>query len=291
MDIGLALAGGGMQGVAHIGVLKALEELGIKIDCISGTSSGSIFAAMYAMGYSTKEMFEIVEEYYKTLVNIEKKPILQAFWTYVRHKEIKIGGLIPGEKVEQLVYKIAKNKNIENISDVKMPLAIPTVDTISAKECISISKKYDIKNDEIEYIYDIPIAKAIRASMAFPGIFTTCNFSKYNFIDGGTKDNLPVKILRDMGANKILAISFDVSHYEPTNNLLSILLRTVDIFSLKDVKQAQKEADLSIEIKNDNTSLLRTDDMKKCYHIGYETIMKNKENIINKIITDTYNKN
>lgn len=278
-NIGLALAGGGMQGVAHIGAIKALNELGIQPNYISGTSSGSIFASMYAMGYTTEEMLAVVKEYYTELINIEKIPIAKAIGTYLMQKEVKIGGLIKGEKIEELVEKIAKKKKVKNIADIKMPLAIPTVDTISAKECIAISKKYDLKDDDIEYIYDIPVATAVRASMAFPGIYTTCNFKKYNFIDGGTKDNLPVKILRDIGAKKIIALSFDITKYIPSNNILSILLRAVDIFSLKDVRNAQKLADVVIEIQNDDTSLLQTDNLQKCFQIGYDTIMKNKEKI------------
>lgn len=279
MNIGLALAGGGMQGVAHIGAIKALAELGIKPDYIAGTSSGSIFASMYAMGFTIEEMFEVVDEYYKTLINIEKRPIVKAIFTYLTQKEIKIGGLIRGEKVEELVTRIAEKRGIKNISDIKMPLAIPTVDTISTKECISMSKNYNLQDDDIDYIYDIPIGTAVRASMAFPGIYTTCNFGKYNFIDGGTKDNLPVKVLKDMGAEKVIALSFDITNYTPSDNILSILLRTVDIFSLKDVRKAQKQADLAIEIQNDDTSLLQTDNIQKCFQIGYDTIMKHKEEI------------
>lgn len=279
MSIGLALAGGGMQGVAHIGAIKALEELGIKPDYIAGTSSGSIFASMYAMGFTTEEMFETVDESYKTLINVEKGPIIKAIATYLIKKEIKIGGLIKGEKVEELVIKMADKKGIKNISDIKMPLAIPTVDTISTKECISMSKNYNLQDDDIDYIYDIPIGTAVRASMAFPGIYTTCNFGKYNFIDGGTKDNLPVKVLKDMGAEKVIALSFDITNYTPSDNILSILLRAVDIFSLKDVRKAQKQADLAIEIQNDDTSLLQTDNIQKCFQIGYDTIMKHKEEI------------
>lgn len=279
MGIGIALAGGGMQGVAHIGAIKALEELGIKPDYISGTSSGSIFASMYAMGYTLDEMFELVKENYEILIGIEKARIVKAIGTYITQKEIKIGGLIDGQKLEDLVARQGEKKGIKNISDIKMPLAIPTVDTISAKECISMSKKYNIYDEDIEYIYDIPIAKAVRASMAFPGIYTTCDFEKYNFIDGGTKDNLPVKVLKDMGADKVIAISFDLSHYVPSDNIFNIVLRAVDIFSLKDVRAAQKIADISIEIRNDDTSLLQTDNIEKCMQIGYETIMKNKEKI------------
>lgn len=80
MNIGLALAGGGLQGIAHIGAIKALEDLNIKIDYISGTSSGSIFAAMYAIGFSTDEMKEFARQYYKTLIKIEKKTNYFSNW-------------------------------------------------------------------------------------------------------------------------------------------------------------------------------------------------------------------
>lgn len=280
MSLGLALAGGGLQGIAHIGAIKALEDLNVKIDYISGTSSGSIFATMYAMKFSTEEMKRIANEYYKTLTTIEKRPIISAAGTYLVHRQIKIGGLIPGEKIENLVKKVAEMKEIKNISDIEMPLAIPTVDTISTKECISISKKYDIQKEDTEYIYDIPIEKAVRASMSFPGIFTTCNFGKYNFIDGGTKDNLPIQVLKDMGADKTIGISFNIDRYTPTDNVLSVLLRAVDIFSLKDVRAAQKISDLAIEIDTEGTSLLEITDIDKCYQIGYNTIMNHKEEIL-----------
>lgn len=280
MSIGLALAGGGLQVVAHIGAIKALQDLNIKIDYISGTSSGSLVAATYAMGYTTEEIKEIVNDYYKALSNIPKGPIVSAIGTYLIHKEIKIGGLIPGEKIENLVKMLAEQKDIKNINDISIPIAIPAVDTISTKECISISKEYNLQNQDIDYIYDIPIEKAVRASMSFPGIFTTCNFDKYNFIDGGTKDNLPIQILKDMGANKTIGLSFNIDRYTPSDNLLSVLLRAVDIFSLKDVRKAQEIADLAIEIDTQGTSLLEITDLEQCYQIGYDTIMGHKEDII-----------
>lgn len=279
MKLGLALAGGGMQGVAHIGAIKALEELGIKPDCISGTSSGSVFAAMYAMGFTLEEMFEAVKENYEILVGIEKLRILKAIGTYVTQKEVNINGLINGEKLEELVEKFAEKKGMKNMADIPMPIAIPTVDTISAKECISMSKNYNLQGEDTDYIYDISIGKAVRASMAFPGIYTTCDYGKYNFIDGGTRDNLPVKVLKDMGAEKVIALSFDLSHYVPSDNIMSIILRAVDIFSLKDIRKAQKQADIAIEIRNDDTTLLQTDDLQKCFQIGYDTVMSHREEI------------
>lgn len=276
MKIGLALAGGGLQAFAHIGAIQALNESGIKIDYISGTSSGSLIAALYALGYSTQEMQEIFVKYYKEIVKIETGKILWIAKDYFLKKEINTEGLIDGSKIEELFNEITNNKNI---SETKIPLAIPTVDTISTKECIFLSQKYDLVDNEIDYIYDVPLAKAVRASMAFPGILTTCSLGKYNFIDGGTKDNLPVKVLKDMGADYTIGISFDISNYEPSNNLLKVALRAVDIFSQKDVKNAQKIADIAIEIDTKNASLLELGDIKQCISTGYDAVKKHLESI------------
>ena len=280
MRIGVALAGGGLKGLAHIGALKALEELGIKIEYLSGTSSGSIFASFYAMGYTIVEIKEKTMKHYKMLTQIEKKPLFKAGATYLTSGVAKIEGLIPGENIEKLVKTISKDKNIINMNQIKIPFAITTVDTISTKECIFLSKKVDLIKDDVEYIYDAPIATATRASMSFPGIYTPCQYGNYNFIDGGTKDNLPVQILKDMGAKKTIALSFKIDDYEPKEDIMAILLRTVDIFSLKDVRKAQKEADLAIEIDCQGTSLLEITDVDNVIKTGYNTIMENKEKIL-----------
>lgn len=281
MGIGLALAGGGLQGIAHIGAIKALKELEIEVDFISGTSSGSIFAALYAMGFSIDEMTEIAQEYYKNLSKISKRALIRASYTYIVNKQVLLGGLNKGDKIEEFVKEISNRKGINNINEVKIPLALATVDTISAKECILMSKDYKLKSKEIDYITDIPISKAVRASMSFPGIFTTCDFGKYNFIDGGTVDNLPVKILKDMGASKIIALSFNMDNYIPRDNIFKILLRTIDIFSMKNVREAQKIADIAIEIDTNGTSLLEIKNIDECIELGYKTIMMNKEKILN----------
>lgn len=283
MSLGLALAGGGLKGLAHIGAIKALNELGVKIDYLSGTSSGSIFASFYAMGFTPEEIKEKTIDYYKMLTTIKKRPILKAGVTYITTGVAQLEGLIPGENIENLVKIASKDKNITNMNEIKIPYAIATVDTISTKECIFLSKEFNLKNDDIDYIYNAPIATATRASMSFPGVFTPCQYGKYNFIDGGTKDNLPVQVLKDMGAEKILALSFRIDDYKPKEDIFAILLRTVDIFSLKDVRKAQKQADLAIEIDARGASLLEIDDADKLIQTGYDTIMAHKEDILNLI--------
>lgn len=280
MGIGLAMAGGGLKGVAHIGVIKALNELGVDIDCLSGTSSGSIFATMYALGYSIDGMKEKASDCVKELTKIKKKPIIRAGWIYATKRKLDLPGLMNGENVEKLVQRMSDEKNVQNMNEIKLPFAIATVDTISTKECIFLSTEANSSNPDVEHLYNVPVAKAVRASMAFPGIFTTCDYDKYNFIDGGTKDNLPIHVLKDMGAKKTLGVSFKIDDYVPSSNPMDIVLRTVDIFSLKDVRAAQKEADLAIEIDASSASLLEIEDMDKLIDIGYNTIMNNKEKIL-----------
>lgn len=280
MSLGIALAGGGLKGIAYIGALKALNELGIKPDYLAGTSSGSIFATFYAMGFTPEEMKPRAEQYYKMLTSLDKKPIIKAGVTYAATGVAKIEGIIPGERISNLVEELAVEKGIENMNQIDMNFAVCTVDTISTNECIFLSKECKNKDENVEYIYNAPVGLATRASMSFPAIFTPCNYEKYNFIDGGTKDNLPIKILKNMGADKTLALSFRIDDYTPREDIFAILLRAVDIFSLEDVRNAQKIADLSIEIDAAGTGLLEISDFDKLIKVGYDTIMSNKKKIL-----------
>ena len=282
MGIGLSIAGGGLKGVAHIGVIKALKELGIEIEAIAGTSSGSLIAALYAAGFSEDEMADIFANNYKVITTFEKRPIAKSIGKYIIKRDFDMEGLSNGEKIENLVNKFINPKGIINLQDAKIPVAIATVDTVSMKECIFLSKKFGLKDtDKIDYIYDdIEIGKAVRASMSFPGIFTTCNFGKYNFIDGGTKDNLPVQVLKDIGIKNVVGASFNLDNYTPTGKIFDVIIRAVDIFSLKDVEKAREIADVSIVIETGDTSLLEISDMNAVIKAGYDETMKHKDELL-----------
>lgn len=272
---------GGLKGVAHIGVIKALKELGIEIEAISGTSSGSLIAALFALGFDENQIADIFCKNYKTLTNFEKKPIAKSIGKYVFTKQFEMEGLSDGAKIENLVNKVVNAEGYFKLHDAKIPLAIATVDTISMKECIFLSKKYDLKNEKVDYIFDdIDIGKAVRASMSFPGIFSTCNYGKYNFIDGGTVDNLPVQILKDIGVDKVISASFNLDHYEPSGKIFDVIIRAVDIFSLKDVIRAREISDVSLIIETEDTSLLEISNMECVIKAGYEETMKHKNEIL-----------
>ena len=278
---GISLAGGGLQGFAHIGALKALEELGIKIKYISGTSTGSAIASLYAMGYTPDEIQKICKEKYKKILKIRKKVLCQMAINFLLHKETRVEGIIDGGLVENFIYEAAKEKGKEMLSSfTSTKIAIATVDTISMKECLFISEELKNKDKNIDYIKDITIGKAVRSSMAFPAIFTTSNYEKYNFLDGGTVDNLPVQVLKDMGATKTIAICFDLNKYTPSKSLEGVLVRALDIFSHSGVEKAKEIADIAIEIYNPNTSLLSMDEIEKTVQNGYDAVMRQKEKIL-----------
>ena len=284
MGIGVALAGGGLKGVAHIGALKALEDLGLEIDYITGTSSGAIMASLYAMGYSPFEIKQITKESYKQIIRIKKRRLIKAGIEFIFKRNLKLQGIIDGQRIEDIVKKYARKKEIYKISDIRKKFAVITVDAKCTKKCILASQNIQRKKD-VEYLFNIPIEKAVHASMAFPAIFTPCHYKKYYFIDGGTVDNLPVDALKDLGATKTISLSFKLDEYKGNENLFSTILRACDIFSLKDVKMGQKLSDIDIEIDINQAKLLKIDNIDSSIQIGYDTVMKNKEKILGMVET------
>ena len=279
--IGVALAGGGLQGFSHIGALKALEELGVKVEYISGTSSGSMMASLYAMQYSLEEIEKMCENVYKKILKIRKRTLLKIVLNLLLHKETRIEGLIQGEKVANFINKAANAKNMNMIDDFKkIKIAIATVDTKTMKECIFLSETVTEKEKTINYISNINIGKAVQSSIAFPGIFTASNYNEYNFIDGGTVNNLPVKVLKDMGAKKIISLSFDLNKYTPSKSIEGVVMRALDIFSLNSVRAGQKEANVAVEIYNQDTGLVNIKDLSKTIQNGYDAVMEKKEEIL-----------
>lgn len=145
------------------------------------------------------------------------------------------------------------------------------------------TKEENLENEHIHYITGAPLETAVRASMSFPAIYTTCPYNKYNFIDGGSKDNLPVKILRDMGVGKVLAIGFDIMTYNPDaglGGLIKVIWRALDVYSIDGTRESKKMADLAIDIKNENTQLFSMDSVDETIQEGYDAIMAHKDEIL-----------
>lgn len=173
MKISLSLSGGGIKGIAHIGAIKALEEENIKVDYVSGTSSGSIVAALYACGYNADEMHEIFNKYAKDFHYIDFENIKKFFKNIFTGKGIVIDGLNSGTKISKLINEVCSKKGIYNINQIKMPLIIPAVNIETEELYVFSNCKFKNKTENVKYVNDINIGNAVQASCSFPrSIFT-----------------------------------------------------------------------------------------------------------------------
>ena len=281
--IGFAFSGGGLQGIAHIGAVKALYELGVHPQYVSGTSSGAAMAAICAMGMTPEEMRYFAKRHWKSLAEIDNGLIFKALATYIINKNVEKDGIKDGQVISDVIKEGMLLKGVRGFRDLPINLSICTVDTLTTDECIFTTFDEQLENDHIHYLTDVPLDIAVRASMSFPAIYTTCNYGNYNFIDGGSKDNLPVKILRDMGVGRVLAIGFDIMSYDPDNGLdglIKVIWRALDVYSIDGTRKSMELADLAVEIKNENTQLFSIDSVDETIQEGYNAIMANKEEIL-----------
>lgn len=270
MKIGLALSGGGIRGIAHAGVLKAFEENNIKIDIIGGTSSGSLIATLYALGYSPLYIFFLFKKYAKEIISIDSNTIIKSVGGLIKNKKLSVIGFNKGESIEREYNELAKRKGATKISDIKMPIVIPSVDINKSKEYVFTNIIPKENKDNITYITEIPIGSAVRASSSFPGIFCPCKYKGYSFLDGGILDNIPVKEVKKQGADSVIAVNFKTDEIDEKSNLMDITLRTIDIMGNE---KSQKSLDLSdyvLTIQTGKTGLLDIDKLDECYKFGYE---------------------
>ena len=281
MKLGLCLSGGGVKGAAHIGVIKALEDENIKPDCISGTSSGSIVAALYAMGYSSEEMIYLFKSYGKQISKINFWIIVKIILGLIFTGKIHVDGLNNGYKIEKLIQNQARNKKINLIRDIKLPLIIPSVDIIDGSTIIFSSLKNNRDySDKINVINDIEIGKAVQASCSYPGIFCPTNVSGKKLIDGGVRENTPWKEFKKIGAEKILSVVFSEERKIENNiNIIKCVTRSMGIMMHELYNYEVEGNEYLLKIKTDNTGLLEINKIEELYEIGYKVTKKE----INKI--------
>ncbi len=278
MGIGIAFAGGGIRGIAHVGVLKALEENNIKIEAVGGTSAGSIVAALYAMGYKPYYIYVLFKKYAQDIINIGNSSIVNGIGNFVKTKKIGIAGLNDGTLLEKMFNELATRKKMKAVADIKMPLVIPAVDIAEAKEYI-FTNCAPRNNVNDEYITEISIGKAIRASSSFPAYFCPCEYKKHIFMDGGVLDNTPILPLKRICKHKVMAVNFEADPVEENCDVMDIIMKTLDIMGNKIAEESFKQSDLVLTVPTDRAGLFDIEKMDKCYKFGYDTTMKNIDKI------------
>jgi len=195
--LGLALGGGAALGSAHIGVLKAMNELGIKPDVISGTSIGAFVAAHVAFGTSLEELEQIA---------------LELDWLDVTAFKLSKMGLLSNEKLGKIILKQLGKVNIE---DSNTPLCMIAT---------------DIANGEKVVLNEGPLYKAVMASTCLPGVFIPVDWQNRLLVDGVLCENVPVSPLKEMGVEVIIGVDLTSKRkYKRPENIVDVLINTFDI--------------------------------------------------------------
>jgi NTE family protein len=276
----LVLSGGGAWGLSHIGAIKIIEEIGIPIDIVVGTSMGSIIGGLYAAGYSADELVSIVEPAdWADLFNEKARNEYQHYLTlednarYFAHVNFDKsgfflpGGLLTGEKI--LRYLDTYFLNIPSpVNFDDLPRIFRAVAT-------------DINTGEPVVISNGSVPDAIRASMSIPGVFTPWLIEEVYCIDGGVVDNLPINLAREMGAEIVIAVDLlDTQSFKPDNvkrEPFSALQRTVDIFIRTTVEKQLPNADLVITVDMQGITIMEFDKSKELYALGLAAALEKKE--------------
>jgi NTE family protein len=254
--LGIAFGGGGARGIAHVGVLKVLNEVNIKPEFISGTSFGAIVGGLYCNGYSWEEIFEIIQK---------------TKWHQVIDFSLK-GGIIKGKAF----HKVLATHLPDTFADLKYPLSVIATNIHTGTEVI-ISKG------------NLPAA--IRASSCFPGVFEPVEFEKMKLIDGGVVNNVPVSALHSYAVDRSIAINVNMAKYDTiltsrkrkNRKLFSkirqkrkkpsptdVIFKTLDLLQnqLCDINLAVSKPDLYIDINLKDINMFEFDKSEDIFKIG-----------------------
>ena len=290
--IGLVLSGGGAKGAAHIGVLKYIEEAGIPIDYIAGTSMGSIIGGMYALGYSPDEIRNIISSLdWDRLIsnNVDRRKT-----SFIRkHESLNQSLIIPfsintnEEELQSRSFRNSLPKGIvsgDNLINLFNSLAVGYSDSIAFSEfptpfiCIATN----LINGEADILDKGIFTKSIRASMAIPVLFDPVKIGNTPYVDGGLVCNFPAEQCRAMGADYIIGVSMSPGLEENPDNLSSILSQVKqlkEIITDKENGQYHKLCDIFIrpELKGVGMLNFNAESVARITQSGYESASEQKE--------------
>jgi NTE family protein len=245
--VGLALGSGGARGFAHLGVIKVLKEEGIPIDLIAGSSMGALVASFYGAGLD-------VDRLYKLSRVFKRK--------YYLDFTVPKMGFIAGKRVKELIRIFTHGKMIEELD---IPIGIVATDLVSGEKVVF--KKG-------------PVAEAVRASIAIPGIFVPEKLDGRLFVDGGVVDRIPVSVAKEMGADIVVAV--DVSHVKFNSDITSIfdvIIQSIDIMQMELVANREVASDVMIRPRVEMYDSKAFKNIEEIITIGEEEAKKHIDRI------------
>lgn len=232
--IGLALGGGGAKGAATVGVLKVLEQAGIRPDYIAGTSIGAIVGGLYAAGYSAEELDTMFCRQQWLSLLTDRREDLSGYPykreggnTYVFGFPVVVAdfanhgfGALRGERIEQVVDSMLGIKGKVEFEELPIPFRCVAAEMKTAREVV---------------LKDGSLPRAMRASMAIPGLFKPADWQGMSLIDGGMMNNLPVDVVKDMGADIVIAVDLQQNEMRPRKERQNPLSGLTDLLGVGDM--------------------------------------------------------
>lgn len=281
--IGLSLSGGGAKGFAHVGALKIIDSLGIKIDYISGTSMGAIVGGLYASGYTANDIEKIIldTDFYSIIAN-EKTRQETPFFSksndkYLLSVPVNKGkiNILPraistGQKNIYMLKELLSN--VSNVSDFsKMPIPFMCIGT-------------NLESGKMEIFEKGDLVSSIMASSAFPSLLDPVKIGDSLYIDGAITVNFPSKPLKDKGIDIVIGVDLSqpLSTRDQLNSAVSILNQVIDFGIQKETKHQYKYTDINIHPDLKDLNATSYGDKKKILNLGYAEANKYVE-ILNQL--------
>lgn len=279
--VGLVLSGGGARGLAHIGVLRALEELHVPVDIITATSMGSIVGGSYALGYRYKEIDNFARSVdWSTMFETHpERPSLP--WSDKQHdmsgySDAKVGvstdglhlpsGIASTQELHIFFSSFADPADsVTDLGTLPIPFAAMATD-LETGERVVLHK-------------NVRLEDAMRASMSVPGVFSPVELRGKLLVDGGLVDNLPVEYARELGAERLIVVNVGtpLSDRKALANVLGVMGQMVNILTEQNVRASKakiRSTDVFIEPDLENYSSANFDKIDELSEIGYKTAMK-----------------
>lgn len=276
----LALGGGGARGAAHVGVLEALQQLHIPVDCIAGTSMGAIVGGLYASGYTTQALQKTLEApsmqasmagrqprsllYYPDK-QYQLKYLLKVEFGYANGRFFFPQGIVAGNDPGRIL-NVLTLATQPNTDFSKLPIPFRAVAT-------------DIRTGKKVVLDHGSLAQAMRASMSVPGVYAPVPVDGHLLVDGGLVDNLPVDVARQMGANIVIAVnvSTPLSKPDSLNNVVGVSLQVIVLMGNQNVTRSIASLgpkDVLIQPDLDGISAVDFNRAKDAIRIGREAALK-----------------
>ena len=283
--VGVVLSGGGAKGMAHIGVLKVLEKAGIPVDIVTGTSIGSIVGGLYSIGYNSHSLDSMVRAQDWTYVITDKEDLRKQSLldrkkanTYlfstgltIGKHSVNAGGLIKGKNLAELFQKlfVGYTDSLDFTNDLKIPFACVATNIMDNSEVVFHSGR---------------LPQAIRASMSIPAAFSPVRIGDMVLVDGGLKNNFPVDVAREMGADIVIGVTLNgkPKTAEDITGTMKIVGQIIDVNCVNKYAENKALSDLwmNVDPHGYSTASFTAEAIDSLIRYGEEEAMRHWDEII-----------